>query len=180
MRPLIACLLLLALAACDSQPKDASQGGVPAESVGKVDISQRGKDMPAMPFADAKGGPATLTQFRGRPLMVNLWATWCAPCVAELPTLDAMAGKEERFRLVTVSQDLEGAKVVAPFFVKKGFKTLPQYSDPQNVLMAAFGTETLPTTIFFDARGKELWRVYGAMDWNGAPAKKLIDDAVGS
>ena len=178
MRPLIACLLMLALAACDTQPKDGSQGGVPAESVGKVDISQRGKDMPAMPFVDEKGGPATLTQFRGKPLMVNLWATWCAPCVAELPTLDAMAARDDRFRLVTVSEDLEGAKVVAPFFREKGFKTLTQYSDVQNVLMAAFGTETLPTTIFFDASGKEQWRVYGAMDWNGSPAKKLIDDAV--
>src|SRR6201999_3137307 len=97
VRPLIACLLMLALAACDTKPKDTSQGGVPAESVGKVDISQRGKDMPATPFADARGGPATLTQFRGKPLMVNLWATWCAPCVAELPALDAMAGKEQRF-----------------------------------------------------------------------------------
>lgn len=180
MRPLIACLLALALAACDSKPAAPPQGGVPAESVGRVDISQRGKEMPAMPFLDAKGGPATLTQFRGKPLMVNLWATWCAPCVAEMPALDAMAQEEQRFRLITVSQDLQGAKVVAPFFQEKGFKALTQYSDSQNVLMTALGTETLPTTIFYDAGGKELWRVYGAMDWKGAPAKKLIDDAVGS
>lgn len=179
MRPLIACLLALALAACDSKPKDAPQGGVPAESVGRVDISQRGRQMPAIPFADEKGGPATLTQFRGKPLMVNLWATWCAPCIAEMPHLDALAGEDERFRLITVSQDLEGAKVVAPFFKEKGFKNLTQYSDVQNLLMAELGTETLPTTIFYDAAGKELWRVYGMMDWNGAPAKKLIDDALG-
>lgn len=179
MRPLIACLLALALAACDSKPKDAPQGGVPAESVGRVDISQRGRQMPAIPFADEKGGPATLTQFRGKPLMVNLWATWCAPCIAEMPHLDALAGEDERFRLITVSQDLEGAKVVAPFFEEKGFKNLTQYSDVQNLLMAELGTETLPTTIFYDAAGKELWRVYGMMDWNGAPAKKLIDDALG-
>ena len=116
MRPLIACLLMLALAACDSGSKDASQGGVPAESVGKVDISQRGKEMPAVPFIDEKGAPATLTQFRGKPLMVNLWATWCAPCKAEMPHLDTLAQDEdERFRLITVSQDLEGAKVIAPF-----------------------------------------------------------------
>ena len=181
MRPLIACLLALALAACDSKPQSPPQGGVPAESVGRVDISQRGKDMPAIPFSAPGGGPATLTQFRGKPLMVNLWATWCAPCIAEMPALDVIAAKEaDRFRLITVSQDLEGAKVIAPFFQKKGFKALSQYADQQNVLMTAFGTETLPTTIFFDARGKELWRVYGAMDWNGAPAKKLIDDGVGA
>ena len=180
MRPLIACLLALALAACDSKPQAPPQGGVPAESVGRVDISQRGKEMPAIPFAAPGGGPATLTQFRGRPLMVNLWATWCAPCIAELPALEGIAAKSgDRFRLITVSQDLEGAKAVGPFFAKKGFTALTQYTDAQNVLMAAFGTETLPTTIFFDAKGKELWRVYGAMDWTGAPARKLIDDAVG-
>jgi len=181
VRPVIACLLALALAACDSKPQSGPQGGVPAESVGRVDISQRGKEMPAIPFAAPGGGPATLTQFRGKPLMVNLWATWCAPCIAELPALDDIAGTQaDRFRLITVSQDLEGAKVIAPFFREKGFKALTQYSDEQNVLMGAFGTETLPTTIFFDARGKELWRVYGAMDWKGTAAKKLIDDGVGA
>lgn len=180
MRPLIACLLALALTACDSKPKDGPQGGAPAESVGKVDISQRGKEMPAIPFADEKGGPATLTQFRGKPLMVNLWATWCAPCIAEMPNLDKLAAEDDRFRLITVSQDLEGAKVIAPFFKEKGFRKLTQYSDSQNLLMGELGTETLPTTIFFDAAGKEMWRVYGMMDWNGAPAKKLIDDAVGA
>jgi thiol-disulfide isomerase/thioredoxin len=179
VRPLIACLLVLALAACDTKPKDATQGGVPAESVGKVDISQRGKAMPAVPFVDEKGAPATLTQFRGKPLMVNLWATWCAPCKAEMPHLDTLAQEDDRFRLITVSQDLEGAKAIAPYFREKGFKALTQYSDSQNLLMAELGTETLPTTIFFDADGKELWRVYGMMDWNGAPAKKLIGDAVG-
>ena len=180
MRPLIACLLMLALAACDTKPKDATQGGVPAESVGKVDISNRGKEMPGIPFVDEKGAPATLTQFRGKPLMVNLWATWCGPCKAEMPHLDTLAQEDDRFRLITVSQDLEGAKVIAPYFREKGFKALTQYADSQNLLMEQLGTETLPTTILFDAHGKELWRVYGMMDWTGAPAKKLIDDAVGS
>ncbi|MDB5687340.1 MAG: TlpA family protein disulfide reductase, partial [Rhizorhabdus sp.] len=179
VRPLIVSLLALALAACDSKPASPPQGGVPPESVGSVDIASRGKEMPAIPFTGPKGGPATLTQFRGKPLMVNLWATWCAPCVAEMPTLDDVARREgDRVHLIVVSQDMEGAKVVAPFFAKKGFATLEPYLDQQNVLMQALGTETLPTTIFFDAKGKEQWRVLGAMDWNGAKAKKLIDEAL--
>ena len=179
MRPLIALLLAIPLAACDSKPAAAPQGGVPPESVGAVDISHRGKEMPAMPFSAPGGGPATLTQFRGKPLMVNLWATWCAPCVAEMPTLDALAKDSgDKFRLVAISQDLEGAKVVTPFFKTKGFTTLQPYLDQQNVLMTAFGTETLPTTIFFDGKGKEQWRVMGAMDWKGDKGKKLIDEAL--
>ena len=70
--------------------------------------------------------------------------------------------------------------LVHVFKSEKKFKALTQYSDMQNVLMAELGTETLPTTIFFGADGKERWRVYGMMDWTGGPAKKLIDDAVGS
>ncbi len=179
MRPLIALLLAFPLAACDSKPAQAPQGGLPAESIGRVDIASRGKEMPAIPFGAPGGGPATLTQFRGKPLMVNLWATWCAPCVAEMPTLDTMAKREaDRFRLIVVSQDLEAEKVVTPFFAKKKFETLKPYLDPQNMLMTAFQTETLPTTIFFDAKGIEQWRVLGAMDWNGAKAKKLIDGAI--
>jgi thiol-disulfide isomerase/thioredoxin len=179
VRPLIALLLAIPLAACDSKPAAAPQGGVPSESVGAVDIGSRGKEMPAIPFSAPGGGPATLTQFRGKPLMVNLWATWCAPCVAEMPTLETLARNDgDRFKLVVISQDLEGAKVVTPFFKAKGLTTLQPYLDQQNVLMQAFGTETLPTTIFFDARGKEQWRVMGAMDWNGTKGKKLIDEAL--
>jgi len=178
VRLLIACLLALTLAACDSKPQQTPQG-VPPESIGRVDISQRGKEMPAIPFAGPDGGPATLTQFRGKPLMINLWATWCAPCVAELPALEEMAAREsDRYRLITISQDLEGPKVIAPFFAKHGFTALTRHSDQQNVLMAALGTETLPTTIFYNAAGREMWRVYGAMDWHGAPARKLISDAL--
>ncbi len=179
MRPLIVCLLALALAACDSKPASPPQGGVPPESVGSVDIASRGKEMPAIPFTGPKGGPATLTQFRGKPLMVNLWATWCAPCVDEMPELEALARREgDRVKLIVVSQDMEGATKVAPFFAKHGFVNLEPYLDQQNVLMQALGTETLPTTIFFDAHGKEQWRVLGKTEWNGAKAKKLIDEAL--
>ncbi|RVT92656.1 TlpA family protein disulfide reductase [Sphingomonas crocodyli] len=179
VRPVIACLLALSLAACDTKPAEQSQAAIPPEQVGKVDISKRGQDMPAIPFVAPGGGPATLTAFRGKPLMVNLWATWCGPCIAEMPTLEKLAGSDDRFQLIVVSQDLEGQKMVGPFFAKEKLRTLKPYLDPQNVLMQAFQTETLPTTVFFDAAGKEQWRVLGAMDWSGDKAKTLIDGAIG-
>jgi thiol-disulfide isomerase/thioredoxin len=111
--------------------------------------------------------------------MVNLWATWCAPCIAEMPTLDKLAVREkDRFRLIVVSQDLAGKREVDPFFAKAKFAALEPYLDKQNVLMTAIGTETLPTTIFYDAKGKEQWRVMGAMDWQGERAKTLIYGAL--
>ncbi|WP_231639380.1 TlpA family protein disulfide reductase [Sphingomonas profundi] len=181
MRSSIALVLLALLAACDKQQPQAPQGTVAetSESIGKVDIASAGKAAPAVPFADPHGGPATLATFRGKPLLVNLWATWCGPCVREMPTLDALAEREgDRFRTIVVSQDLQGQQVVAPFFAKQGFKALQPYVDTKNVLMTALETDTLPTTIFYDAKGREQWRVMGAMDWSGERAKKLIEGAL--
>ena len=132
-----------------------------------------------MPFVGPDGGPATLAQFRGKPLLVNLWATWCAPCVAEMPTLDALALREqERLTLIVVSQDMAGKREVDPYFAKARFANLQPYLDKQNVLMEALKTDTLPTTVFYDAKGKEQWRVIGAMDWQGERAKTLIEGAL--
>ena len=192
MRPgmisLPAALGLMLLGGCDKpkpselQPKVGdvtATDDVPAETIGKVDITQAGQEAPAVPFEGPGGAPATLASFRGKPFMVNLWATWCAPCIKEMPALDRLAqDSAARFRVVTISQDLAGARDVAPFFAKKGFKALPQYIDKQNVLMEALKTDTLPTTIFYDAKGKEKWRVAGAMDWTGERARTLIDGAL--
>lgn len=181
MRSVLALMLLAALAACE-KPAPPAPKGVAAETteaIGKVDVSQAGKDAPAVPFGNPQGGPATLATFRGKPLLVNLWATWCGPCVREMPTLDALAARESgRFRTIVVSQDLEGQAVVTPFFAKQKFTALEPYLDSKNVLMAAMETDTLPTTIFYDAQGKEQWRVMGAMDWNGERAKTLIEGAL--
>ena len=181
VRSVIALVLVALLAGCDKQQPQAPQGTVAetGESIGKVDIANAGKAAPAVPFANPQGGPATLATFRGKPLMVNLWATWCGPCVREMPTLDALAQREAgRFKTIVVSQDLQGQQVIAPFFAKQKFKALEAYSDTKNVLMTALQTDTLPTTIFYDAAGKEQWRVMGAMDWSGERAKKLIEGAL--
>lgn len=147
--------------------------------MGVVDRSHQGAEAPAMPFVGPDGGPAALSQFRGKPLLVNLWATWCAPCIAEMPALDALAAREkDRFQLIVVSQDMGGKHVVDPYFAKAGFKMLQPYLDKENVLMFALKSETLPTTIFYDAAGKEKWRIVGAMDWNGDKAKALLDETL--
>ena len=193
MRPAIACLpvalLALLVAGCDRQKPSDVQGkvedvtatdSVPTDTIGRVDITNAGAAAPAVPFQRPDGSPATLATFRGKPLMVNLWATWCAPCVKEMPALDTLAGAEAgRFKILTVSQDMAGAKEVTPFFAKKKFAHLEPYLDQKNVLMQELGLDTLPTTIFYDADGKEKWRVLGAMDWKGEKAKKLIEGALG-
>ena len=177
MRSWIVLLPFLLLAACDKQSADQSQAQQKGEVAGKVDRSHKGADVPAIPFLGPDGGPATLAQFRGKPLLVNLWATWCAPCVAEMPTLDALAEREKgRIQVVVVSQDLAGKRAVDPFFEKGGYKMLQPYLHKENVLMLALKSQTLPTTIYYDAKGKEQWRVVGAMDWSGEEARALMEE----
>ena len=180
MRLVMILLPLLALTACDRQSGDQGQDLPIGTEVGKVDISKRGSEAPAMPFLGPDGGPATLTKFRGKPLLVNLWATWCAPCVAEMPMLDALADREkDRLQVIVVSQDMAGKRAVDPYFAKARFKMLQPYLDKDNVLPLALHSETLPTTVFYDAAGNEQWRIFGAMEWNGEKAKKLLADSLG-
>ena len=179
MRSLMMMLPLLALAACDRQSKDKGQDFPIGVEAGKIDQSHKGEDMPAMPFVGPDDGPATLTKFRGKPLLVNLWATWCAPCVAEMPTLDALAQKQKgRLQVIVVSQDVTGRKDVDPFFAKYKFKMLQPYLDKDNALPLALKSQTLPVTIFYDSNGKERWRVSGGMDWTGQGASQLIESAL--
>lgn len=178
MRLLMVLILALALGACDKEKSQSPQADA-KEPIGKVDISHAGQQAPAIPFEGPDGGPATLATFRGKPLIVNLWATWCAPCVHEMPTLDALAGREkDRLQLIVVSMDMAGRRAVDPYFAKAGFNALRPYLDKQNVLMEALKTDTLPTTLFYDAHGREQWRVVGSMDWSGERAKTLIEGAL--
>jgi thiol-disulfide isomerase/thioredoxin len=172
----------LLLGGCDRQKAAEPQAepvAVPAPA-GKVDTSHEGDEMPAMPFLGPDGGPATLTGFRGKPVLVNLWATWCVPCVAEMPQLDRVAAAHAgKLTLIAVSQDLEGKRAVDPFFARGRFTTLKPYLDKQNVLPLALKVEGLPATVLYDAKGREVWRVLGAFDWEGAEAKRILEAAAG-
>lgn len=164
-------LLLCASAACDRGAPDQPQAtpSASAPKAGSVDRGHKGEAAPTVAFEGPDGKPVTLAAFGGTPVLVNLWATWCAPCVAELPTLDALA--KSGTRVVAVSQDTDPA-TVAPFLKGKGVSLTP-YRDPKLGLSVAYAVN-LPTSIFYGADGKERWRVTGGKDWTGAEAKALL------
>lgn len=132
-----------------------------------------------MQFSDVEGGTLDLAAQDG-PVLINLWATWCAPCVVEMPQLDALAGElEGEVRVITISQDVRGAEVVTPFFAKKGFARLEPWLDPDAQLSAQFTPEgLLPLTILFDAQGKEVLRVAGGYEWDSPEAIDTIREAL--
>lgn len=191
---LIALLLALglSLAGCDRQKQENPQGaaapdglpageiadaGASAQPTGHIDRSHAGTPAPTVRFQDPKGNPASLADFRGKPLLVNLWATWCAPCIAEMPTLDALAARDKDLQVLAVSQDMEGRAKVDAFFAERKFAMLQPYIDPELNLMMSLKVETLPTTILYDKEGKEVWRMTGMEHWDQDRAAALIREA---
>ncbi|MCZ6847493.1 MAG: redoxin family protein, partial [Alphaproteobacteria bacterium] len=131
---------------------------------------------PNIRFTDSTGNALSLADFRGKVVLLNIWATWCPPCVYELPSLDRLQKKLGKlgFEVVAVSQDQGGAPLVEKFFKRLGLRHLRQYLDPGRHARARFGTTTLPTSILIDANGNERGRMVQAADWDSSAAISLI------
>lgn len=180
---LILAIPLLLLAGCDragEAPAQPVEGATSARAAaGEATRQFAGTPLPALQFSDPAGEVLDLAAQDG-PVLINLWATWCGPCVVEMPQLDALAGElEGEVRVITVSQDLRGAEVVMPFFAEKGFARLEPWLDPETQLSAQFSPEgALPLTILFDAKGKEVLRVAGGYEWDSPEAIAMIRAAL--
>jgi thiol-disulfide isomerase/thioredoxin len=147
------------------------------EGPGLLDRAAAGTPAPATRFQDPSGTLVSLADFRGKPLLVNLWATWCAPCITEMPMLDSLAARDSGLQVLVVSQDLNGEEKVDAFFDEHRFARLQPYVDPDAQLSADLKVGTLPTTILYDGQGREVWRIIGIEDWNGARAASLLKEA---
>ncbi len=110
------------------------------------------------------------SDWRGRIVVLNFWATWCIPCVAELPSLDRLAAAEPGFAVLAVSADRAGAEVVSPFLKAHGILHLTTLLDPHMEVGRAFGVAGFPTTLVIDATGRLRGRLEGPADWAGAAA----------
>lgn len=175
--------LLYLLAACQRDapsPQPANQTAeaeTPAGPVKGVDRSRKGQSAPEVTFSDPDGGEIEMADFKGVPTLINLWASWCAPCIKELPTLDKLAARHDRegdFGVVTVSQDTAPQSSVVAFLEKLKVPRLGAYHDPKMALSGALGVEVMPTTVLYDAEGREVWRYIGDLDWSGAEAARLL------
>ena len=174
------------LAGCDrqsappAQPGEEAAGAGSEQLAGTLDRSFAGEPVPAVTLTDPEGATLALGDTGGKPVLLNLWATWCAPCVAEMPLLDALAGElGEDVRVLTVSVDMQGAEAVEPFFAANSFANLPRWMDPANDLAFAYGGgAALPLTVLYDADGHEVWRVIGGYDWSSEQARAQVAEAL--
>ena len=185
MRFLAIAFALIALAGCQKQPEPppVNQASPAAEAgpVKGIDRSHKDQLVPDAIFKNPDGGDISLAKFKGSAVLVNLWATWCAPCVKELPTLDALAQSHNvdgELGVIAISQDSGPHASVAAFLAKLKIKDLGAYQDSQMALSGALGPDTvLPTTILVDARGREVWRYVGDLDWTSPEAARLLAEA---
>ena len=183
-RPLKAAVLGLAIVAggCDrqsgekAQPQASESAAPAAPSKGTLDASHKGSQLPDFTLSDPAGKQLRLADLKGQPVLINLWATWCAPCIKELPQLDKLAASG-KVRVVTVSQDTGQPEKVGGFLKERGIAKLEPWLDPKNDLSFHYGTGTLPTTVYYDAGGREVWRYVGERDWGGAETDALLAQA---
>jgi thiol-disulfide isomerase/thioredoxin len=132
--------------------------------------------LPPLAFTDADGKPLSLDDFKGKLVLLNLWATWCGPCVEEMPSLDRLQAKlgGGDFAVVALATDRQGKALVEPFLAKLGVKNLVMYLDTTGGVNRALKTRGLPTTLLIDREGKEIGRLEGAASWDSDAAAAFL------
>src|SRR5260370_29340730 len=133
-------------------------------------------DAPSIPISDLNGAASSLERFRGKVVLLNFWATWCAPCVHELPTLDGLQAElgGETFTVIAVTVDRGGSAVVRSFLARDGLSHLPVYLDAQGKLASALGSVGLPVTYVVGKGGQLEGSLVRPADWASEPARALI------
>jgi thiol-disulfide isomerase/thioredoxin len=144
-------------------------------SIARLDVSQAGSRAPALNFEGKNGKMVSLADFAGKVVLVNLWATWCAPCIKEMPALDRLARlNPDKLAVIAISQDMAGWRVVDPFFAKTKLSTLTPYIDKKNQLALHYKAKGLPLSIIYDAQGREVARLSAPTDWDRGEGLALL------
>ncbi len=174
---------VMVASAC-SEPPPESVATVAAK---KTPVSEKSfalwetpRPLPALAFEDANGQPRSLKDFRGKVVVLNIWATWCVPCRKEMPTLDNLQAKlgGPDLEVLALSIDQAGPEVVHKFFKEIGIKHLRPYIDSTAQTLDALNVIGLPTTLLVDRQGRELGRLIGEATWDSPKMLQFLQDIV--
>lgn len=150
--------------------------------IGQFQATSPTRPVPAEAFFDADGQAKTFADYRGKGLVVNFWATWCAPCVKEMPSLDRLNAqiRDDGLEVLTLSADRGGVPIVRPFYEKNQLKTLPILIDKDTNVIRALGIKGLPTTVLIDREGREIGRVIGIAEWDSPKTVAFLRQCLGA
>lgn len=151
-----------------------------ADKIGRFVLHDQPRPLPALRFVDADGREMQLAEFRGKVLLLNIWATWCGPCRREMPQLDQLQARlgGPDFEIVPLSIDRSGLSVVKAFFDELDLQHLRIFLDQSGTASRDLGVIGLPTTLLVDREGRELGRLVGPTEWDGPEIERLIRSAI--
>jgi thiol-disulfide isomerase/thioredoxin len=175
MRLLLVPLFMLLMLADRGYAEGAQLARFATGDLVRLSFRQAGTAAPATVF-QSKTGPVTLAQFKGKVVVLNLWATWCAPCLKELPGLDRLATtlKTANVVVLAVSEDKAAWRAIDPWWRTAKLATLVPYSDKAMDLGFGYRAAGLPMTVIYDGRGQEVARLNGGAAWDSANAVALL------
>lgn len=142
----------------------------------KLVLHSSPKELPVLVFTDADGSESQLSDYAGKYILLNFWATWCAPCRAEMPALDRLNRDlgGEKFEVVTIATGRNPVPAMKKFFAQIGVETLPLHRDPKQLMARRMAVLGLPVSIFLDPEGREIGRLIGDADWAGEQAHAFV------
>ena len=135
--------------------------------------------VPATAFTDPEGGTHSLADYRGKVVLLNFWATWCAPCREEMPSLDALQAElgGDDFQVVAIAAGHNPPAAIQKFLTEAKIANLPVRLDPRQGLAREMGVMGMPVTVLIDRDGNEIARLIGGADWASEASKTLIRQA---
>jgi thiol-disulfide isomerase/thioredoxin len=146
-----------------------SMQAVAAEAPAGFAVHESARPLPDIRFENGQGEATSLAEFRGKVVLLNIWATWCAPCRREMPTLDRLQAElgGPGFEVVALSIDRQGRGVVFDFYQELGLRQLDIYVDPSGKAQRELNALGVPTTLLIDGEGNEVGRLLGPAEWDG-------------
>lgn len=172
----------LALGANAAMASDAGPGVAALEALRdgdmvKLRFLKEPRPVPDTAFVDAANAEHRLSEWQGKYVLVNFWATWCPPCRAEMPSLDRLQADlgGESFAVVTIATGRNPLPAIEKFFAEAGISHLPVLRDPKQQLARDMGVMGLPISLILDPEGREIARLIGDAEWDSPEAKRIIE-----
>ena len=175
---LVSSLLYIAALAC-ANVAAADIADLREGDMKKLVVHEAPKDTSSAAFLTGEGdATSTLDAYAGKYTLVNFWATWCAPCRKEMPTLSALQESfgGDQFQVVTIATGRNSPEGIAAFFEEEGIANLPHFRDPKQAVAREMAVLGLPITVLLDPQGKEIARLTGDADWNSDSARKIVEE----